>query len=127
MLDVPLYILTSKRSFSAAEEFVYNMKHLIRATIVGERTRGGAHPVEVKIVKGNILTQISIGESFHPVTGTNWEAVGVQPHIEVSEKEAFGSAYLSALRHLRNTTTDPERKKGYSGGCCSLLHSFRWV
>ena len=40
----PVYILTSLRTFSAAEEFTYNLKNLKRATIVGETTGGGAHP-----------------------------------------------------------------------------------
>ena len=42
---VPLYVLTSKRTFSGAEEFVNDLKALKRAVIVGERTRGGAHPL----------------------------------------------------------------------------------
>ena len=39
-----VYVLTSKRTFSAAEEFTYNLKNLKRATIIGETTGGGAHP-----------------------------------------------------------------------------------
>jgi len=46
MTDVPIFVLTSHRTFSAAEEFTYNLKHLNRATIVGETTGGGAHPIE---------------------------------------------------------------------------------
>ena len=42
--DKPVFILTSRRTFSAAEEFTYNLKNLKRATIVGETTGGGAHP-----------------------------------------------------------------------------------
>jgi C-terminal processing protease CtpA/Prc len=41
----PVIILTSKRTFSGAEEFSYNLKNLKRATIIGETTGGGAHPV----------------------------------------------------------------------------------
>jgi len=41
----PVYVLTSGRTFSAAEEFTYNLKNLERATIVGVTTGGGAHPV----------------------------------------------------------------------------------
>ena len=39
-----VYVLTSKRTFSGAEEFSNNLKVLKRATIVGETTGGGANP-----------------------------------------------------------------------------------
>lgn len=40
----PVYILVSKRTFSAAEAFAYDLQAMKRAVIVGERTGGGAHP-----------------------------------------------------------------------------------
>ena len=40
----PVYVLTSSLTFSAAEEFTYNLKALKRATVVGEKTGGEAHP-----------------------------------------------------------------------------------
>jgi len=38
LLDTDLYVLTSGRTFSAAEEFTYDLKNLDRATLVGETT-----------------------------------------------------------------------------------------
>lgn len=46
----PLFILTSNRTFSAAEAFSYDLQALGRATIVGERTGGGANPFEYRRV-----------------------------------------------------------------------------
>ncbi len=46
LADSRPYVLTSRRTFSGAEEFTYNLKNLKRATIVGETTGGGAHPVQ---------------------------------------------------------------------------------
>ncbi|MBA3715751.1 MAG: hypothetical protein H0W76_25440 [Pyrinomonadaceae bacterium] len=42
--DRDVYVLTSNRTFSAAEESSYNLTNLKRATIIGETTGGGAHP-----------------------------------------------------------------------------------
>ncbi|MCJ7624601.1 MAG: S41 family peptidase, partial [Anaerolineaceae bacterium] len=42
--DFPVYVLTSKDTFSAGEEFAYNLKTLQRANLVGDITMGGAHP-----------------------------------------------------------------------------------
>lgn len=106
MPDVDLYILTSSRTFSAAEDFAYSLQQLKRAVVIGETTKGGAHPVDVLIVKESILTQISIGNSINPITGTNWEGTGIQPDIEVPAKEALATAHLLALENLAKKTTD---------------------
>jgi hypothetical protein len=111
LISNDLYILTSSRTFSAAEEFAYNMKHLKRGIVVGEATKGGAHPVEVKIVKGAILTQISIGNSFHPVTQKNWEGTGVQPDILATEESALITAYRLALKTLAENASEQSHRQ----------------
>lgn len=111
MPDVDLYILTSSRTFSAAEDFCYSLKHLKRAVIVGESTKGGAHPVDVMIVKGSILTQISIGNSVNPITNSNWEGVGVKPDVKVPAEKALETAHLLALKNLLEKATDDALKQ----------------
>jgi len=110
MPDIDLYILTNSRTFSAAEDFCYSLKHLKRATVIGERTKGGAHPVDVMIVKGNILTQISIGYSINPITKTNWEGVGVEPDVEVKSEAALSTAHLLALKSSLKKTDNADLK-----------------
>lgn len=110
LMDIGLYILTSSRTFSAAEAFAYTMKNLNRAIIIGEQTKGGAHPIDVLIVKGDILIQIPICESYNPVTRTNWEGVGVIPNIEESSELALHKAYILALKNVVEKTSDIERK-----------------
>ena len=113
MPDIPLFILTSKSTFSAAEEFCYNLKHLERATIIGETTRGGAHPIDLKVLDDNLLLQLPEWRSIHPTTKTNWEGVGVRPDIEVPAEEAFNAAYLKALEGLRTAAQNSGERALY--------------
>ena len=98
MPNVDLYILTSRRTFSAAEEFTYDLKHLNRATIIGESTGGGAHMATRMIVNDYIYMFVPFTGAINPRTKTNWEAVGVKPHISVPEEKAFQVAYVTALK-----------------------------
>ncbi|WP_416864407.1 MAG: S41 family peptidase [Imperialibacter sp.] len=88
----PLLILTSDYTFSAAEEFTYNMQSLKRATIVGETTGGGAHPVNRYTISEAIVAIIPVGRAINPITKTNWEGVGIKPDVEVDEESALDKA-----------------------------------
>jgi hypothetical protein len=110
--DIPLYILTSKSTFSAAEGLSYDLKHLGRAKIVGETTRGGAHPLDVSIVSDFIL-YIPDQTSVNPITNENWEGVGVKPDIEVDSEQALIRAYKDALIQLARSASDETKKLKY--------------
>ena len=56
-----VYVLTSSRTFSGAEEFTYNLKHLKRATVVGETTGGGAHTVGGRRINDRFAIAIPSG------------------------------------------------------------------
>jgi C-terminal processing protease CtpA/Prc len=106
----PVYILTSSRTFSAAEEFTYNLKNLKRAVIVGETTGGGAHPGGVRRITDHFGIWLPTGRAINPITGTNWEGVGIAPDIAVDPTDALRSAHLDALKKLRAAATDPEHR-----------------
>ena len=106
----PVYILTSNRTFSAAEEFTYNLKNLKRAVIVGETTGGGAHPGGVRRITDHFGIWLPSGRAINPITGTNWEGVGIAPDIAVDPADALRVAHLDALRKIRATATDPEHR-----------------
>ena len=88
----PLYVLTSRRTFSAAEAFAYNLQALGRATVVGDVTGGGAHPFEYRRVHPHFAVDLPEGKSINPITGTNWEGVGVKPDVAVPADEALAKA-----------------------------------
>ena len=106
MYDTDLYILTSSRTFSAAEEFTYNMKNLKRAIIVGETTGGGAHPGGDRIVNDNFLVWVPTGRAINPISKTNWEGKGIPPHISVPRDQALDKAHSTALENLLKKVDD---------------------
>lgn len=111
MTNVDLYVLTSSYTFSGAEEFTYNLKNMERATIIGDTTGGGAHPIDVKpFPKLNCGMSLPFGRAVNPITGTNWEGTGIAPHIAVPQEQALDVAYVEALKKLEQKTEDPDRK-----------------
>ena len=106
----PVYILTSNRTFSAAEEFTYNLKNLKRAVVVGETTGGGAHPGGVRRITDHFGIWLPTGRAINPITGTNWEGVGIAPDIAVDPADALRAAHLDALKKIRATAADPEHR-----------------
>ncbi len=94
--DKPVYVLTSGRTFSGAEEFAYNLQTRKRATIVGETTGGGAHPGEGVSLPHGLHMFVPTGRAINPVTKTNWDGVGVKPDVAVSADAAFETAHRLA-------------------------------
>ena len=96
----PVYVLTSKRTFSAAEEFTYNLKTQKRATIVGETTGGGANPGGSRPVAEHFIIFVPSGRAINPITKTNWEGTGVTPDLPVAAELALKTAHLAALKKI---------------------------
>ena len=94
--------------FSGAEEFTYNLKNLKRATIVGETTGGGAHPVDMHIINDHFGISIPYGRAVNPVTNTNWEGTGVEPDVKVSRDKVMETAYMLALEKRLGKEEDKE-------------------
>ena len=109
--DKEVYVLTSKRTFSGAEEFSYNLKNLKRATIVGETTGGGAHPGGVVRLNEHFGVFIPTGRAISPITKTNWEGTGVEPDVKVPKEQALKVAYIAALTKVIERTPEEPRKK----------------
>jgi hypothetical protein len=111
-LNKDVYVLTSKRTFSGAEEFTYNLKNLKRATIIGETTGGGAHPGGGFRISENFGMFVPTGRAISPITKTNWEGTGVTPDVDVPADQALLTAQLLALKKSLTTTPNPDIKAG---------------
>jgi hypothetical protein len=98
----PAFVLTSKRTFSGGEEFTYNLKNLKRATIIGETTGGGAHPVSGHRIDDHFTIGVPFAKAVNPITKTNWEGTGVEPDVKVPAAEALDVAKKMAAEQIRN-------------------------
>ena len=93
-----LCLLTSQKTYSAAEAFVYTLKHLGRACIFGEATGGGAHLVQMERVNDEIDIRIPVARAYNPITKSNWEGTGVIPTVNVEASQAKSAA----VEYFRN-------------------------
>ncbi|GGN65253.1 interphotoreceptor retinoid-binding protein [Actinoplanes lobatus] len=106
-LDRPVYLLTSGTTFSGGEEICYNLKAQGRAVLIGETTRGGAHPTQPFPITPTFEITVPVARSVNPVTDGNWEGVGVEPDVPVPATEALDVAYRQALQHVLATSISP--------------------
>jgi retinol-binding protein 3 len=97
----PVFVLTSKRTFSGAEEFAFDLKNQKRATIVGETTGGGAHPVSGHTVADYFMVGVPFAKSLDPVTKTNWEGTGVEPDVKVPAADALATTVKLAAEKIQ--------------------------
>ena len=98
LLDIPLFILINKKTFSAAEQFSYDLKVRKRATFIGEPTKGGAHSVDLFPVGDRFEIYIPTARAINPVTGSNWEGTGVIPDVQVPSETALDTAIVLAKK-----------------------------
>lgn len=98
--EKPVWVLTSGRTFSGAEEFAYDLQTQGRAVLVGETTGGGANPGGFVALPHGLGVFVPSGRAINPITGTNWEGVGVRPDVPVAADDALDTA----LRLARSQT-----------------------
>lgn len=91
-LDRPVYVLTGPTTFSGGEDVSYTLQAHGRAVVVGETTRGGAHPTARYPVAEHVLVTVPNARTVSTVTGTNWEGVGVVPDLPVPVDRALETA-----------------------------------
>ena len=93
LADIPVYLLTSQRSFSAAEGFALGLRVTGRALLVGETTGGGGHFVQgFPLLPHGFQMLLPVGRNLDPRTGKGWEGEGLTPDVAVNTEQALQAA-----------------------------------
>jgi hypothetical protein len=100
----PVLILVGPDTKSAAESLAYQMQALKRATVIGERTWGGANASRPYRLTEHFVAFIPSKRSISPITHTNWEGVGVIPDVAAKVDDALAAAKDLMQRQLRGGT-----------------------
>ncbi len=112
LTQADVFVLTSSFTFSGGEEFSYNLKNLKRGTLIGRTTGGGAHPTNEHLFASlNMQISVPFGRAINPISGTNWEGVGVAPDVDVDPEQALDIAHLMALQAIVEKTDDMRKKE----------------
>ena len=107
LVNIPIYILTSQSTASAAEAFTTHLKYFnSNTTIVGKKTSGAENPVEHIAIDERFVLQIPAWKKIYSKNPVVWEGVGVTPDIEVEPDDALLTAYKDALQKLMKSTDE---------------------
>ena len=119
----PVFVLTSSRTFSGAEGLTYDLRHFAHATVVGEKTRGGANPGGFEQINEHYAVAVPTARVVHAATGTNWDADGITPDIVVTAADAKTTAHRLALERLLSTEADEVRAAMWKEAMSELFPS----
>jgi C-terminal processing protease CtpA/Prc len=99
-LGKPLYVLVGPKTYSAGEEFAYDLHVLKPATVVGATTRGGANPGGLNDLGSDLFVVVPTGRAENPITRSNWGGVGVQPDVRVTPEATQETAIALAIGNI---------------------------
>lgn len=101
LANKPVYVLTSSRTISAAEQFTYDLKMLKRATLVGETTAGGGHAANLHAIGDKFYVATVEVRAINPYSKSDWNEAGVEPDFKVAAPEALKAALRLAVKRLQ--------------------------
>jgi hypothetical protein len=101
LADKPVYILTSSRTYSGAEQFSFDLKMLKRATLIGETTGGASHSGVLHNLDDHFAVGIPETKPINPFSASDWAITGVEPDVKVKAADALDTAEKLAEAALR--------------------------
>ena len=102
LVDKPVYILTSSRTYSGAEQFSYDLKMLKRAMLIGETTGGATHAGVLHNLDDHFAVGIPEHRPVNPFSDKDWAVTGVEPDVKVKAADALATAQkLAGTRRRR--------------------------
>jgi len=111
--DVPLFILVSNKTSSAAEGFASILQQYRRATIIGEQTQGEGNAGELFVISDLLYIMIPTMESLNPVSRRSIDGIGVAPDIKIASENALIRAKLEICRTLAGRSNIKEIRQIY--------------
>lgn len=105
----PMWVLTSAKTFSGGEAMSFDLQERGRAVVVGEQTRGGAHPRDSFKVDSHLELTLPVARSVSPISGGNWEGTGVVPDVPIPAADALPEAHRRALEAVLALGSDGPR------------------
>lgn len=100
LVDKPVYILTSSRTYSGAEQFCYDLKMLKRATLIGETTGGANHAATLHNLDEHFAVGIPEHRPVNPFSDKDWALRGVEPDVKIGAADALAAAEKMAEAKL---------------------------
>lgn len=111
--NIPVYILVSNKTASAAEYVSYVLQQFKRATVIGEQTSGKANPGELFVVNDFLYMMVPTGAGRILPTWTNWEGTGVIPDIKIDPFFALSKVITEICPVLEKQDQNSEHKTLY--------------
>lgn len=111
LLGKPLYVLTSKGTASAAEEFTGHVAGFRLGELIGETTAGAGFRNSFFPVAGGYVISVSVGRAVLASTGKDWEGVGIAPTTMVDPDKALDVAQSHALKRLASAASGDEKRR----------------
>jgi hypothetical protein len=116
----PLFVATSAQTVSSGESFVYELKNLKRAVVVGEKTKGAANPGRSGPIGYGYSVFVPTGRVESAVTRTNWEGAGISPDVAAQADKAVAAAHKLALEAVIRNPSLPSAKARAERALASL-------